>query len=52
MDSRSRLRMALNHKEPDKVPIGLGSWVSGISFRTVYVFVIQVNIHDVSISSG
>ena len=34
MTPRERVRMALNHKEPDKVPLDLGGWQSGISYET------------------
>jgi len=31
MTHRERLRMALNHKEPDMIPVDLGGVVSGIT---------------------
>jgi uroporphyrinogen decarboxylase len=34
MTSRERVRTALNHREPDRVPVDLGGWQSGISHET------------------
>ena len=34
MTSRERVRLALNYQEPDRVPIDLGGWQSGISYET------------------
>ena len=34
MNSRERVRLALNHKEPDRVPIDVGGNQSGISYET------------------
>lgn len=34
MSSRERVRIALSNNEPDKVPIDLGGWQSGISYET------------------
>jgi uroporphyrinogen decarboxylase len=34
MTSRERVRVALNHKEPDRVPIDVGGNQSGISYET------------------
>ena len=37
MTSRERIRAALNHKQPDRVPVDFGSLpVSGIAIGTVY----------------
>ena len=33
MNSRERVKTALNHEEPDKVPIDLGGNVSGIHIK-------------------
>ena len=30
MNSRERVRIALNHQEPDRVPVDLGGYQSGI----------------------
>lgn len=34
MTGRERYIEAVNHREPDRVPIDLGGWQSGMSFRT------------------
>jgi uroporphyrinogen decarboxylase len=34
MTSRERIRTALNHREPDRVPVDFGGWQSGISHET------------------
>ncbi len=36
MNSRERVTLALNHKEPDRVPFDLGTALSGIAASTVY----------------
>ena len=33
MNSRERVNITLNHKEPDKVPLDLGGNVSGIHIK-------------------
>ena len=34
MNSRERVRATLNHQKPDRVPVDLGGWQSGISYET------------------
>jgi uroporphyrinogen decarboxylase len=34
MTPRERVRTALDHREPDRVPVDLGGWQSGISYET------------------
>lgn len=44
MNSRDRIRKALNHQEPDQVPVDLGGYQSGISYETFIPIKKKLNI--------
>ena len=39
MNSRERVRTALNHREPDKVPIDFGGFMTAINFTNILTFI-------------